>query len=70
MLIATDPTTGDREIDPTITWHPDGKVGDARNDTTSQIHDHYIDGQHLIDRGVQNANVEATTVPDEWIQIN
>lgn len=51
QLIATHPTTGQRTINPTIHWHPDGPIGDPRNDTTSQIDEHYEAGQAFMDPG-------------------
>lgn len=72
VLIATNPATGDREIDPTITWHPDGRVGDPRNDTTSQIHEHYLDGQDLADPAVATSEAGAmdfASPVDEWIEL-
>lgn len=56
MLISTDPRTGVETLNPSIRWHPDGRVGDERNDTISEIHAHYVDGQNLMDPNKAVAN--------------
>ncbi len=72
VLIATNPTTGERNASPAIRWHPDGRVGDARNDTAGQIHEHFIEGQRLIDPAAASPSVEPppheSSVAD-WISI-